>query len=195
MNKRKIVAYLLLLSAILIVSVGSMLAWFTSGTKTTEINGETTGISFTYKVGNVDGTNSFDYSIENLTFFDVDSEAEARYFNDQVTIVNITLRNMSVVQVNYNVAQEGLNIPESIEGLSSVETAYVKCLFSTSPISNPTNTIAELYDANESANGTLAAGASVSIYVYIFGVQINDAAVNDFLDEVYDFKISLTVSS
>lgn len=196
MNKKKIISFIIVFICVLSISIGSLFAWYTSSKTINEINGNSAGVNFSYLIDDKPVSSVDKYSIENLTFFDVESEKELSYFVDMSNRITITLKNLSSISVNYTVSQGDLELPIDFSSLTNIETAYVKCLFSLEEITIGEETkIIDLYGSYESATGSLNINESVIIYVYIIGVQMNPDADQSFLDETYNFKINLKTES
>lgn len=188
------------LTALIVLIVVSY-AWYVNVMKTGSIDASTKNVAISYEItnGNSTSENVLSYTIDNLAFFDVDSEDETKYFNTMALAIELKLTNKSSSDMTYTVKFSASKIVD--EGVS---VSYVACYFK-----NITSeeTIEELKTNTTIAGNTItyteddesfvvecksAAGAlkeknegdtdEVTLTLYLIGVQEIDSATNtDFL--------------
>ena len=200
-------------SLVLVIIISSTLyAWYVRTSHTESVDVSTNGIVLSYEIDDDDTTvNTTTYSIDNLAFFDFDSEYEGKYFTTMCHVIQIEVTNKS---------KKNVDITLSYVEPNSYDDPFCTCIVSKSGTLNSstetgsikdyieTNTLADLtYDEDgfiESYNTSstfenIARDYSETFYVYIFGIQQDDNATNDFLysdnayttGETYTFKLKL----
>jgi hypothetical protein len=87
MKDRRQLIYRILIIAmpllIALVAIPMIYGWYVKVIRTGKIDGSTKNVSINYNFndGRRKSTNSLTYTIDNLAFFDIDSEDETSYFN------------------------------------------------------------------------------------------------------------------
>ncbi len=194
-------------SVLLAVIIGSTLyAWYVRTSHTETVDVSTNGIVLTYEIDEDDNTvNTMTYSIDNLAFFDIDTEdgyGEAKYFTTMAHVIQIDITNKSKKNVDISLSF----VDEIVE-----DTPYATCIVSKVNTLDSTScdldTSVSDYISDNSLVTTqsytnIAKDSSVTFYVYIYGVQPDDTADNTFLyddqannvGETYTFKLRINAT-
>ena len=210
--KSGLLSVLLLLTVFVSISYG----WYTNTMLIGKIDAETKNVSFSYKL-NGSETNIVKYQVDNLAFFDVDSEDELKYFEKMHTVIKIELENFSSDEVSYylkfeskkNYMYDEADVPISIAYITGFFTESEELIFdgktSISDFLNDDYLTADTYTSTFNSNVNLEvndgsnSGAKKTIYLHLIGVQEIDKANNDFLydsqGKEVEYQFSLTVHS
>lgn len=206
MKKNLLILMLIGIVSVIVTCASIAYAWFTFQKPTKEINAETSGVSFTFKISDSTYTSNYQYSVSNLAFFDVTDPDELDDFLSMSCEISVKVINTSKSAVSYSIYQ---SLPATLSG------EYIYCLLSSTQITATTITnlndnnsddiisISDLYSATNTLSGNLTAYSStasvitdeVDFYIYLFGVhdETNDADNDDnsFLDDTYSFAVSI----
>lgn len=205
--KKKIFGIILPMIAILltIASLSATYGWYTNTTRIGKIDAETKDLAFGYIFNDDSSTeNTQEYSIDNLAFFDIDEAAnERKYIAIMATSIKIFIENYSSDEIDYSISFASEKKSTGSTG-SETSIAYVAGFFSQYQISDDEwkTDLEDFLSTNDKTiasadGGTLAgttgsqANATATVYLYLIGIQEIDTAENDFLDESYNFKITL----
>lgn len=133
----------------LLLTISLFYGWYVKVIRTGKIDGSTKNLSITYELknsGKLPQNNVLTYTIDNLAFFDVDSEDETAYFNDMAFDLELHLINTSNSDMTYSVTFEcektikNVTVPldETSTETEQVATSisYVACYFTLIP-NNP----------------------------------------------------------
>lgn len=180
----------------LIVITGITYAWIAPNNQAKGIDGHTDGIIFEYELSNY-GSFVEEFDVTNLVFFDTnghnDDQEEAsfelEYFLDSAIAVELVITNTCKYDIELTVSQ----------GVIDENNPYVKCIFSESKITSVDSytSIQDIIDSNsdiqqrintQNLTGTFN---SITIYMYIIGIQPNDLATDEFLDDTYNLEIKM----
>lgn len=209
-DKKQLIFRILLISLPILVGIlafSIIYGWYVRVIRTGKIDGSTKNVSITYVFndGRHTTTNSLTYTIDNLTFFDIDNTDETSYFDEMMCDLEIKLINTSNSAMTYsiNFKAEKRIVTDSNEDVISI--SYVAGYFTKSPtttisalktngtVSSNTITYTETdnpssfnvlcqspEDQLEGSNETTSDEATV--HIYLIGVQEIDSAKNtDFL--------------
>ena len=210
--KSGLLLILLALTTFISISYG----WYTNTMLIGKIDAETKNISFSYKL-NGSESNIIKYKIDNLTFFDVDSEEELKYLSSMHTVIKIELENFSSDEVSYYLKFDSEKSYMYDEDSNPISIAYVSGFFTESEelSIDGKNTIADFLNSdyllvdtytsifNSSVNLEVNDGsnseAKKTIYLHLIGVQEIDKATNDFLYDnkgnKIEYQFTITVNS
>ena len=209
--KSGLLSVLLILTAFVSISYG----WYTNTMLIGKIDAETKNVSFSYKL-NGSESNIVKYKVDNLAFFDVDSEDELKYLSKMHTVIKIELENFSSDEVSYYLKFESEksymydeDIPISIAYVAGFFTESEQLDFEekdliadflnkdylTSDIYTSTFNSSVNLEVNDGSN----AGARKTVYLHLIGVQEIDSATNEFLYDAkgnkIEYQFSLIVNS
>lgn len=213
MKRKDILLYILAPILLLGVTITIVVAWYTNTHKIGNIDGETSDNVISYTL-NDSVVNSKEYSVSNLTFFDIKNDNELKYFLDMAIVVKIDVENVTnnplsfVMEYSYiikylpqstststtNNFQTTLVLPST--GINSLSTAYCNGFIIED---NKLNEITSKTFSNflstmkqKTADITLPAKETKTFYLYLFGVQEVSTSNNDFLSESFNFTLTLT---
>mgnify|MGYP003305676052 CR=1 FL=1 len=210
--KSGLLSVVLLFTVLVSISYG----WYTNTSLIGKIDAETKNVSFSYKL-NGSESNIVKYQVDNLAFFDVDSEDELKYFEDMHTVIKIDLENFSSDEVSYYLEFESEKSYMYDENNEPTSIAYIIGFFTESEELNLTGktSIADFLNVdyldsdkctatynssvNLEINDGSNTGAKKTIYLHLIGVQEVDKATNDFLYDNQgnriEYQFTLTVHS
>ena len=218
MKKKELLVYILTPILLLGVTITIIVAWYTNTHKIGNIEGETSDIVISYTLNGQSG-NVTDYSVSNLTFFDIDNSNETNYFLDMVTIVELDIENVTNNDLSltigysytpkYQYSITSNNKTSNIfnttlpSGMTAISEAYCYGFITEKKLTSKnesndgdidnTLTIRENiknYSSNIS-NVTIKGNTTYTYYLYLFGVQAVDLSNNDFLKEKYNFTLKI----
>ena len=191
-----VIASILLLIAISTV----MYSWYVNINQTNNVDVTTNGVIVTYEIdtdSKTTDTNS--YTISDLVFFDEDSDFEGKFFTKMAHLVRFDITNKSKKSVDITLANN-TNYSSNIAN----KTPYATCVIAKtnaydSTLTTYTTSSVEGYidDVELSKSSTItnvAVDDFATFYVYVYGVQPNDEATNDFLSETYSFDLTITAT-
>ena len=186
-------------SFLLAIIIGSTLyAWYVKTSHTESVDVTTNGIVLSYQIDDSEEINVQTYNISNLAFFDIDSEYEGKYFSTMAHMIEVKITNKSKKKVD---------ITLSYVDISSDENPYVACIIT----NNTTVLNSSAFDGSVedyiSTNNlednykylNVEKNTTKTYYVYIYGVQPDDDASNDFLysnqaqniGQTYQFELQI----
>lgn len=178
------------------VLTGITYAWIAPNNQANGIDGYTDGIIFEYELSNY-GSFIEEFDITNLTFFDPnghnnDSDEalyELEYFLESSIEVQLIITNTCRYDIDLTVSQLNLD----------TNNPYVLCIFSEKKISSVESytSIQDIINGCDDITTTIRTQNlddtfnSVSIYMYIIGIQPDDNATDEFLDDTYSLEIEM----
>lgn len=196
--KKKLIICISAFVCLLALSIGITYAWYVSQNRVDVLDPSTNGIIYSYKIDGEDVINDH-FDVQNVAFFDVDSTIEGKYLTGMAVKVGFEISNVNSTAVKLIFEQE-------LE--AGYESApHIACIFSTDDeLDSASDDIeydgtvvdyAATIDSSIYENyevSTVAAGEKITVYAYIFGVQPDDAANNEFLsnDNTYAFNIKIS---
>ncbi len=205
MRKKILITTILIgLLALSFVGYGIGYGWFLNRSATESIDANTKGIVFSYEV--TDGYNTkkdvLAYSVKNVAFFDKDSENEGKYFKDMALELKFEIT---------NVCEYDLDVTLEFKPTEETTSAHLECLLTNTQITSTADyatvedvltakkvgdsaskiTIPEALKAKDETTASSTGGVA-SVYLYLFGVQPDDSATNDFLSKTYGFSVELS---
>lgn len=187
MKKIKNIVLVFINICLIIISVTTIFAWYTNSKKIPSIDANSDGIKFVYKVNQETEINPKEYNVNNIAFYDVESTYELDDFLASVTKIEISLVNTGDLDFNYSISQTVLDKTKP----------YIACLFSKGDliVKKEDTKIEDLFLSNGSITGNIEGrlNTSESIFVYIFGIQPDKKASNDFLSQKYRFEIAINI--
>lgn len=186
--KKRIAIIITLVVFLLVISASSIYAWYINQERTEVLNPSTNGVVFSYTIDDEEiVTDTFD--IKDVAFFDIDSEYEGKYLTDMAVIVTFKVTNKSSRAININFSYL---LPDELNN------PYIACIFSITNELDSTNAEGSIEDYL--SNNNLSASAqiedvakdeTITAYAYIYGIQPNDAANNDFLSDTYTITFEI----
>lgn len=186
--KKKLIVLITSVVFLLVISITSIYAWYINQERIEVLNPSTNGIVFSYKIDDTSITNET-FDVKDVAFFDVDSSYEGKYFTDMAVIIAFDVTNKSSRAINIEFSY---TLPES------EENPYIACIFSNSNTidsKDATGSVEEYLEdnglTNEATIENVEKNQTIKIYAYIYGIQPNDAANNDFLDDTYSITINI----
>ncbi len=194
-KKILIITCLVSLLALSFIGFGYGYGWFINQSQTEPIDWNTKGIVFSYKIndGFDEKTDVLAYSVNNVAFFDKDSTDEGKYFKDMALEIEFNIT---------NVCDYDLTVSLEFSAQEETTVAHLEGLLTSEKIESTTNynSVEEVLEAkkigNSSSKITLPSKVEVktvgTAYLYLFGVQPDDSATNDFLADTYGFSILLS---
>ena len=207
-DKRQLIYRILIILMpllIALVAIPMIYGWYVRTIRTGKIDGSTKNVSINYTLNNgrTSLTNSLTYTIDNLTFFDIDNTDETSYFDRMMCDLELKLVNTSASDMTYSVTftTTKRDIKDGEDNL--ISRSYVACYFT----KTPTTTISALKTNGTVAGNTItytdtettysvlcqspeyqlkAANATASdeatLHLYLIGVQeVDTARSTDFL--------------
>ncbi len=201
-KKILIITCLVALLALSFIGFGYGYGWFINQSNTEPIDANTKGIVFSYKVsdGIDEKTDVLAYSVKNVSFFDKDSEDEGKYFLDMALEIEFKITNVCdydlAVSLEFTADEattgphlEGLLTSEKITSTTNYTT--VENVLEDKKVGDDANriTLPNKIGAKGNTDNVSVTGTA---YLYLFGVQPDDAANNEFLDETYGFSVLLS---
>ena len=188
--KRKLFIILGVTLAVISLGFAVSYAWWAQNFHVQSIDASTTGIVFSYNVDE-GSENSKTFNVKNLSFFDIDNEGEGDYFFNMVCVVEVNLTNVCKTDIDIEIKAK----------LDDVDTTapYISCVVSDTLYSDEivynNKTVLEVISDNSLESSFTITNLSPSqeskVYLYIYGIQPNDGANNDFLKDSYTFKLSM----
>ena len=209
-NKKKklniMIVILSILAPILVlgIGIGLIAAWYTNVIQTGDINASTKNVSIIYTINDRTEENETTYSINNLVFFDSDSDKEGRYLETMSCKIRLNITNNSSDSVKYKVRFESDKV--KLQANDTVtSSAYAACVFDDvtkdltghktvdSYLANKETSQANItYDKQAETNtkfvaekeimALLAPDGTSYVDLYVFGIQDLDSAKSeDFL--------------
>lgn len=171
-------------SVILVIIVASALyGWYVGTNYTESVDVSTNGIVLTYDIDEKNDLNVETYSISNLVFFDTDSENEGKYFTDMAHVIKIEIFNKSKKNVD-------ITLSYVVDEDRDANDPYATCIIVKSndlDSSNEDGSVEDYISTNHLASTNteldVAKDDKATFYVYIYGIQPDDSASNDFLYE------------
>lgn len=195
----KIVILVNVIASILLAIIisSTLYAWYVRTSHTESVDVTTNGIVLSYQIDEGD-TNVETYSISDLVFFDIDSDYEGKYFTTMSHMIQIDITNKS---------KKNVDITLSYIDISSLTDPYVACVIADDDeldsLSSTGSVLEYISDNDLETTFTylnVAKNQTKSFYVYIYGVQPDDDATNDFLydatattikGETYEFELQI----
>lgn len=156
-------------------------AWLINNEYLNGFKNTTTGIKYVYNLKS--GVNSEEMKAENITFFDIDSVNETKYFLSMAKKIEIEIKNTGDMDISYTISQDNVDIDST--------DIFVLVLFSDTSLESvdTTKSIKELYSTYSSVSGTIGKynllddSDVFTVYAYVIGVQPDDDATNSFLTD------------
>ena len=194
-NKVFIISNLILTLALVVILSGFIFGWYVNSDKSQNVDVITDGIILSYTFDDRTTVNETTYEVDNLVFFDLDNEKEGKYFTSMAVLMQINIENKGSSDVNITVSQ----------GMSASEDPYVATAVSTSTLdsSDATGSVEDFLGEGLKTSATVSnvsafneatnVGGMATFYVYIYGIQPNDDATNEFLGN-YTSKAKYTFS-
>lgn len=194
-KKILIITCLVSLLALSFIGFGYGYGWFINQSQTEPIDANTKGIVFSYKVsdGIDEKTDVLAYSVKNVAFFDKDSADEGKYFKDMALEIELNIT---------NVCDYDLAISLEFSSDESSDVAHLEALLTNEQLESTSDydSVEDVLEAKKVGTSadkiTLPSKVEVkesgTAYLYLFGVQPDDSATNDFLNETYGFSILLS---
>lgn len=205
-NILSIVAPILLIATVIVfISYG----WYVKRQQTANIDASTKNVAIEYTFDDDESKNVVNYTVSNLSFFDIDSTDENKieliYLSSMAVSLTLNLKNNSSNNVTYKITFNSLKdvIKETIDDEEVTKSiAYIGCLFydlesipntvtkiedileledtGVTYISDDTKYIAT-YDSGSDPNNLvlLEPDDDIEIKMYLFGIQEIDEAKND----------------
>lgn len=174
---------LLISFSLLVVSIFSLFfvtyAWIINRVNSPSIDGSTTGIKYVYELKDYQKE---DYTIKNIAFFDINRELEKDYFIDMATCVEIVIENTGDINLLFTISQVMT---------SENNSCYIQCVFTTQKISSIDNFESFIKENKSIENEELLIDESKTIYMYVFGIQLDENSSNEFLNDSYNFSIEI----
>jgi len=193
-SKRIITTIIVGLISLAFVGMGIVYGWFLNQSETDGINADTKGIVFSYTVsdGDTTSTNVTSYNVYNVTFFDIDDEGEGYYFADMACELTFVVT---------NVCEDNLTLTLTYTPDQDTTGPYLGGLITTTQITDTTacstvEDVCDEYMAGTSADTVtldtaIEPEATATVYLYIYGIQPDDAADNTFFNDSYGFSLEL----
>lgn len=174
---------LLISISLLLVSVFSLFfvtyAWIINRVNSPSIDGNTTGVKYVYELK---GYQKEDYTIKNVAFFDINRESEKDYFTAMATCVEIVIENTGDINAMFSITQ--------IKP-SNNDNCYIQCIFTNQKISSIDSFKLFIKENEQIENEELLINETKTIYMYVFGVQLDETSNNEFLNQTYNFSIEI----
>lgn len=184
MNKKIIKPIILSITAIVILVISTIVyAWYTNVDRVNqELDGSTNDIVLDYTI-NSEASTTKNYSISNLTFFDINSNEETKYLSSMAIKVKLNIKNYS---------KNAVDVTITFDTNKDDSNAYVDGIVwqdENLPISDNYSNIEEYIKGNnftreckiENMEKSTDSTPDYYVYIYLFGVQPNDNKNNDFL--------------
>lgn len=194
-KKILIITCLVSLLALSFIGLGYGFGWFINQSQTEPIDANTKGIVFSYKVsdGINEKTDVLAYSVKNVAFFDKDSDDEGKYFKDMALEIEFNIT---------NVCDYDLAISLEFTSGESSKVAHLEGLLTSTQLESTSgyDSVEDVLEAKKVGTSAdkitlpnkVEVNKSGTAYLYLFGVQPDDSATNDFLNETYGFSILLS---
>lgn len=186
--KKKLI-FISLFIALVVASTSIVFAWWTKSSATKSITASTSGIIFTYQMDEKTTLND-KYSVSDVPFFaydETDGVEESSYLLDMACVIEISVTNVSKVEITL----------ESTLTTTSENDAYLTGFFSETKLdalpTSLSNSLSLNIDGRVEENNETTYSTS-TFYLYLYGIQKNNDANNDFLSESYDLTLTLVGS-
>lgn len=124
MSRKFIVNLIAAIVVGIIASTAIIFAWYTNTKKTDSIDYVSDGTVIQYTINGSNAKNVAEYSVEGVTFFDVNSINEGYYFTDMAICLEFDIANYSERQVQLTLEGESQNYTLSAEVASNVVSVY-----------------------------------------------------------------------
>lgn len=190
MRKSMIITVIASVFSLAIIALSVTFGWFLNVNKTDAIDTTTKGIVFSYVItdGKTEKKDVSVYDVKNVAFFDIDSEYEGVYFKDMACCITLVYENVCDDDIEITLNFEPSNTEENspyLDAVFSIEDLEMKESY---------KSVQNLLDDNahgEIVVDEIAKSEKKTVYMYVFGVQPNDDANNDFFtSDIYGFKLT-----
>ena len=209
-DKRQLIYRILIILMpllIALVAIPMIYGWYVRTIRTGKIDGSTKNVSINYFLdnGRTSATNSLTYTIDNLTFFDIDNTDETSYFDQMMCDLELKLINTSSSDMTYTVTFTSTK-RDVLDGESNlISRSYVACYFSKTPTttisalktngtvsgntitytdtpSTPTFSVTCQSPEDQLKEANATASDEATLHLYLIGVQeVDTARSTDFL--------------
>ena len=122
MSRKFLVNLIAVLVVAIVTSTAIIFAWYTNTKKTDSLDYVSNGLVISYKIE--DKENVEEYDVENVVFFDVDSDKEGKYFSLSAVKLTLEISNYSSTAVNVSLKQDVQPFTLSNEITNNVMTIY-----------------------------------------------------------------------
>ena len=190
----------------IIIGISMVRAWYTKIVQTGELDATSKNVAIKYQLNN-SAENVTTYTINNLAFFDADSEDEGEFLNLLALKIDLVLTNNADNETNYTIIFESTKTT-LVENEVTKSRAYAACAFdsvakdtanhktvnsylqdsetttATNTYDNSTTnyTATKVSKVNLKAKDDPSDGDETTISLYVFGIQdIDTASSKDFL--------------
>lgn len=184
--KRKLTIIILSISLFIVLGGTFVYAWWSKTTNTKSISATTTGIVFSYKI-NEDDIIDEKYSVSDLAFFGQNEDKS-------IDMDNYLLSMACRISINItDICKSDLDVEVSITPTKEEnETAYVTGFITTQEVSTIPTTLDETINFSITQNETL--DSTSTVYLYMYGIQTDANATNDFLDKSYTMTLKIVAT-
>ena len=123
------------IALITVVVISIVFGWYTNRQQVANIDATTKNVAVEYTFDNDTEKNVLNYTVNNLAFFDIDSndednnKIELRYLPVMAVKLSITLKNNSSNNINYKVTFESAKDIVKDDEDNDKSIAYIDCLF------------------------------------------------------------------
>lgn len=176
--KRKLITIIISLALFIVLSGTLVYAWWSKSVTTKSISATTSGIVFTYKI-NEDDIIDDKYEISDLAFF---QEKDGSIENDEYLLgmsckISINIENICKADLDVVVSI----IPKKESG----DTAYTTGFITQEEAASVPSTL------TDSVSVSINVESSTTVYLYMYGIQTDESANNDFLDKTYAMTLQI----
>ncbi len=207
--KKRIFAIIFMIFAVVfsIASMSVTSAWYVNVTNIGRIDAETKDLTFAYRF-NGNEENELEYNVKNLTFFDITSSREIKYFLKMCTVVTLEISNNSNENVNYWINYySNKTVLKENDDIVSISYAASFILPNRLESVDEYNSINNLISASNSSSSSYSilfedqclANDVKTLYLYLFGVQEIASANNSFLidstGKAIEYGFNITIHS
>lgn len=123
------------IALITVVVISIVFGWYTNRQQVANIDATTKNVAVEYTFDDDTEKNVLNYTVNNLAFFDIDSndednnKIELRYLPVMAVKLSITLKNNSSNDINYKIIFESKKTIKNDSNDDPVSIAYIDCLF------------------------------------------------------------------
>ena len=139
MKKRKNILYAILLISIPllvgIIAISISYGWYVKVIRTGKLDGSTKNVSINYELRNGDdsSTNTLNYSIDNLAFFDIEDTKETAFFNSMAVDLKLKLTNTAKSDMKYSITYSATKRIIKDNEQNDISISYVACFYNKIP--------------------------------------------------------------
>lgn len=124
MKKKVLINIIAAVLSLIVVGTIITFAWYINTKKTSPVEISTNGISISYAINSDTAVNQETFDVENISFFDIESESEAYYLPSMAVCLKLTITNYSTTAVDITLEQDTQGYTLGTEIAAGVISVY-----------------------------------------------------------------------